>query len=207
MNYKLQIKKSKDAGRRVLSEAKGYTIIETMISVSLFVIIVTIAMGSLLNANLLHKKSQKMRSIIDNLSFIMEDMSRNLRTGYNYHCIDGGDPSLINTDVRSCSDINGGGGISFKSSLGDQWVYFIGTYGGKDGIFRSFDGGNTFIQLNSDEIEIDSISSFKVEGAELPPGDSQQPFVTIKLVGRIISDGVSSTFSLQTSVSQRRIDI
>ena len=62
----------------------GYTIIETMISVSLFLIIITIGMGALLNANLLHQKSRDMRSIMDNLSFIMEDMSRNLRTGYDY---------------------------------------------------------------------------------------------------------------------------
>src|SRR3972149_4215789 len=65
----------------------GYTIIETMIAISLFLVIIMAGMGELLNANLLHQKSQNMRSIIDNLSFIMEDMSRNLRTGSKYYCI------------------------------------------------------------------------------------------------------------------------
>src|SRR5574343_971807 len=66
----------------------GYTIIETMIAVSVFLVVIMIGMGALLNANSIHQKSQNMRSIMDNLSFVMEDMSRNLRTGYNYHCSD-----------------------------------------------------------------------------------------------------------------------
>jgi prepilin-type N-terminal cleavage/methylation domain-containing protein len=177
----------------------GYTIIETMIAISLFLIIVTIGMGSLLNAGLLHKKSQNMRSVLDNLSFIMEDMSRNLRTGYNYHCIDDGDSTA--TIPHSC--INGGG-ISFQSSLGGQWVYYISNDGK---IFKSVDGGITFVQLTPDEIVIDPVSYFKVEGAEPPPGDNRQPFVTIELVGSIIYRGVVSPFSLQTSVSQRKLDI
>ena len=36
-----------------------------------------VGMDSLLNANLVHRKSEDMRSIMDSLSFIMEDMSRN----------------------------------------------------------------------------------------------------------------------------------
>jgi hypothetical protein len=155
-------------------------------------------LGSVLNANLLHKKSQNMRSIMDNLSFIMEDMSRNLRVGYDYHCIDDGNLVLVNP--HSC---DAGGGISFKSSIGGQWVYYIS---GAGKIFKSVDGGITSIQLTPDEINISSASSFIVEGA-LPPPDTRQPYVTIKLVGSITYNGVVSPFSLQTSVSQRQIDI
>ncbi|MFA6257805.1 MAG: hypothetical protein WC671_02210 [Candidatus Paceibacterota bacterium] len=221
MNYKLKIKKSRNGGRKVLSEAKGYTIIETMVAVSLFVIIVTIGMGSLLNANLLHRKSQNMRSIIDNLSFVMEDMSKNLRTGYNYHCIISGDilPVSSMSDAKSCA--SGGWGIAFEPAGGnslddnDQWVYYINS--GR--IFKSTVGPSSlpnFIQLTPDEIKINSVSSFTVEGAEPPEydvngnlisSDDAQPFVTIKLVGEIDSNGVVSPFSLQTSVSQRNLDI
>jgi hypothetical protein len=182
----------------------GYTIIETMIAISLFIIIIMAGMGALLNANLLHQKSRDMRSVIDSLSFIMEDMSRNLRTGYDYHCIDDGIYTSINT--HSCAN---GAGVSFKSAPPtSQWVYFVGTYNGKSGIFKSIDGGTNFIQLTSDQISINTVSSgFLVRGAEPPPSDSQQPFVTIRLVGTITSNNVTSSFSLQTSVSQRIIDI
>jgi type II secretory pathway pseudopilin PulG len=185
----------------------GYTIIETMISVSLFTIIVTIALGSLLNANLLHKKSQNMRSILDNLSFVMEDMSRNLRVGYDYHCIDDGNFVLVNP--HSCVV---GGGISFKSALGGQWVYYISP---DEKIFKIVNGAT--VQLTPDEIKISPASSFTVVGAEPPEYDDDgnltstddtQPFVTIKLVGKIkLQNNVETPFSLQTSVSQRKIDI
>ena len=171
-----------------LQNNKGFTIIETMIAISLFLIVVTIGMGSLLNANLLHQKSQDMRSIMDNLSFIMEDMSRNLRTGSDYNLI------------------NYGGGISFKSALGDDWKYTL-EYDEQDEQvinIKKYINGNS-VQLNPEEVKIDPASSFTVTGNVL--GDSEQPFVIIKLIGIISSRGVDTPFSLQTSVSQRLIDI
>lgn len=191
---------------------KGYTIIETMIAVSLFLVVVMAGMGALLNANVLHQKSRDMRSIIDNLSFIMEDMSRNLRTGYSYHCLTGND-TLANSAIPvSCAS---GWGIAFESADGssatnnDQWVYYI-----DDGkIWKSTDNGATdFIQLTPAEVSIDSVSSFSVLGAEGVATNQQQPFVTIRLVGRITykpgtPNSVVTPFSLQTSVSQRLVDI
>jgi hypothetical protein len=179
-----------------------------MIAVSLFVVIVMAGMGALLNANLLHQKSRDMRSIIDNLSFVMEEMSRNIRTGTAYHCIDdvAGDPTA--TTPHSCVS---GAGISFKSSLdGSQWVYAIFNDGT---IQKSILGGTTgtFTTLTLPEVTLNiSSSSFSVVGAEPPsasPSDSQQPLVTIRLIGHITTNGVISPFSLQTSVSQRQIDI
>ncbi|MDO8659298.1 MAG: prepilin-type N-terminal cleavage/methylation domain-containing protein, partial [Candidatus Parcubacteria bacterium] len=109
MNYELRIKKNRNS---------GYTIVETMIAVSLFLVITTIGMGSLLNTNLIHQKSQDMRSILDNLSFIMEDMSRNLRTGSSYHCFVLGDtiPSSTSPVVSTPKSCVNGWALAFESS-------------------------------------------------------------------------------------------
>lgn len=187
---------------------KGFTIIETMISISIFLVIVMAGMGALLNANLLHNKSQNMRSMMDNLSFIVEDISKNLRTGYNYHCITAGEDfsTLSLTTAKSCS---AGGGIAFTSSSGTMFVYYIDSNGK---MFKSTQAPyippTGYVQLNSDEIYISSFSSFAVLGAEQPSsGDLQQPFVVIKLIGTITSRGVVSPFTIQTSASQRLIDL
>ncbi len=181
----------------------GYTIIETMIAISLFLVVVMFGMGSLLNSSLIHKKSQDMRSIMDSLSFVMEDISRNLRTGYDYHCIDDGNLTAIS--LHNCT--TGGSGISFKSSFGNQLVYAIFPDGS---IQKSSDAGTdgTFITLTTPEIKIDSVSSsFSVFGALKQPDDFEQPFVTIRLSGTITSENnVVTPFSLQTSVSERLID-
>jgi hypothetical protein len=143
---------------------------------------------------------------MDNLSFIMEDIGRNMRTGTNYHCVVGGDFTNL-TIQKSCVS---GGGIAFKNSFdGSTWVYKIESQDGGTSfnIYKSTNGGTTWVQLNSPEVLINSISGFSVLGAEPPPGDLQQPFVTIRLVGKIITQNVTTSFSLQTSVSQRIIDI
>ena len=190
---------------------RGYTIIETMIAVSLFIVVTMSGLGALLNANLLHQKSQNMRSIMDNLSFIMEDISRNMRTGYSYHCLIGNDNLLNVSTPLSCAN---GWGVAFESSNGnssnnnDQWVYYIDNTGK---IFKATTGPynimSNFIQLTPDEVFIDPVSSFSVLGAEGFSGNSQQPFVTLKLVGKITFKNVVTPFSLQTSVSQRLIDV
>ncbi len=204
--------------RQKINKTKtGFTIIETMISVSLFIVIVMAGMGALLNANLLHNKSQNMRSIMDNLSFIMEDMSKNLRTGYNYKCYtewsqnNAQSPAL--NDPASCS--SGGRAIVFEEAIdgkpaitSDQWVYKI--YLSNDGvnnfnIGKSIDGGSTWTQLNPDEIKLNGASGFTVFGAE--KGPPTQPFVTIRLIGNITFKGIDTPFSLQTSVSQRVLDV
>src|SRR3989338_9870976 len=186
------------------NKQSGYTIIETMIATSLFLVVITIGMGSLLNANFIHQKSRDMRSIMDNLSFIMEDMSRNIRTGTDFRCLTGSD-SLINVvSPLSCQD---GWGIAFEYANGDiendndQWVYYIDNTGK---IFKSTTGPYTiqsnFVQLTPDEVVIDPLSSFSVLGGEsVSSGDQQQPLVTVRLIGSITSRGVVTPFFLQTS--------
>lgn len=204
MKYELQIKK--------VNKATGYTIIETMIAVSLFIVIVMIGMGALISANATHNKSRDMRSIMDSLSFVIEDMSRSLRTGSNYRCVSGNlDSSLFNTPQSgvSCWAIafepeNGSAG-----TITDQWVYFLTlNASGNYAVWKSVNGLTNIIQITPNEVAINPTSSFiSVSGAEPPPGDTKQPFVTVRLNGTVTYKGVVTPFSLQTSVSQRSIDI
>ncbi len=182
----------------------GYTIIETMVAVSIFLVVVSISMNSLLNANLLLNKSKDMRSVMDNLSFIMEDMSRNLRTGYDYRCQ--AETTYLVTPLSCIS----GGTVSFTEAISNtRWVYKISSTDLVNyNIFKSVDGGATFVKLNDDFIKIKPQSGFSVSGAEsIASGDNKQPFITIKLIGEIHYKNIITPFSLQTSVSQTKIDI
>ena len=176
----------------------GYTIIETMIAVSIFLIVVTIGMGALLNSNSIHQKSQDTRAIMDNLSFIMEEMSKNLRLGYDYS--PNGEtqqitftPPVVNNDggtPKWSYKIESGNVLkSTDPSKNDSWVQL-----------------NSFDSFNKSGVRInESLSGFIVSGTS--PIDTVQPFVIIKLVGTISSRGTTTPFNLQTSVSQRLIDL
>ncbi len=179
-----------------LKEKKGYTVLETVIAVAIFLVVVTIGMGALLNANLVHQKSQDMRSLTDSLSFIMDDMSKNLRIGSVYHCINDG--NLSATEPRSCGN---GAGISFKSFDGTQLKYVVDS---TISSVQKYVGAEPAVSLTPPQVVVDSISGFTVQGAE---SDLLQPMVTIRLVGKITYKNIETPFSLQTSVSERLIDV
>lgn len=188
----------------------GYTIIETMVAVSIFLVVILFGMDTLLNANLVHNKSEDIRSVMDNLSFIMDDISRNLRTGYNYHC---GSVLSGYTETQDC--LLGGGVLAFEAqsgdptNLADQWVYKIYSNDGNVtyDIAKSTNSGATWVNLNTDEIKIDSNKSgFWVTGAEKGSADDTQPLATVRLTGVITYKNIDTPFSLQTSVSQRLLD-
>ena len=150
----------------------------------------------------------------------MEDLSRNARTGYDYHCFETamGDNSTFNTPL-SCP--LGGMGVAFEHDYGDQttnddqWVYYIEEVQEGQGarLFKSTDGMGSYVQMTPDEVKLDLNSSyFVVSGAEAPDpealdgGDQNQPIMTIRLSGNILYKGVPTPFSLQTTVSQRLLD-
>ena len=209
---------------------KGYTIIETMVAVSIFVILVVVGMSTLFNASNVSKKGKDLRNIMDNFNFVVEEMSRNIRDGYNYRCYDGLYPwdgteahSPILESPQSCE---AGQAIIFENVTGtvgiptDQWGYKLSkidssTTCGDDGseikynICKTTNGGDTWTQLNPPEIHITGPGIFAVLGAEPPnlfPTDYQQPLVTFKLVGEIVYRSFTTPFSLQTTMSQRYLD-
>ncbi|MBP9802924.1 MAG: prepilin-type N-terminal cleavage/methylation domain-containing protein [Candidatus Pacebacteria bacterium] len=201
----------------------GYTIIEMMIAISIFLIVISIGMNGLLQSNLVLNKSRDMRNIMDNLSFVMEDMSRSIRTGYKYRCFDEGliwENSYIQDGSleipRSCAL---GHAIAFEEATTgnvgeakDQWIYRFGFDERTGGftIYKSINGGLNFYPLTDSKIVFDQTSGISVLAAEpqdADPVNDGQPFVIIRLSGYIEFKGIKTPFNLQTSVSQTLIDI
>lgn len=161
--------------------------IEVMVSVSIFAIIMTVGIGSLLTMNNAYRKSQSERVAIDNASFALESMARELRTGSNYSCL------------GSCTA--GSYGIKFLDQDGDTIVY-------------EFDSGNRIVktdpllggQLALTDPAFVTINdlTFFVVGED--NNDSLQPYVIITLKATASTTNQQSQFTLQTAVSQRLLD-
>lgn len=64
---------------------KGFTLIEMIVSLGLFIVVALIAVGALLKVMDANKKSLNLKTAINNLNFAMESMSREMRVGSNYH--------------------------------------------------------------------------------------------------------------------------
>lgn len=206
--------------------SKGFTLVEVMISIGLFTVVMVIGIGAILGVNSTHRKTQTMRSVVDNLSFVMEDMARSIRLGDTIFCTatitapneplditsvqNGGGP------VQSCP--NGGNLIAFEpywnydpNNPDNQVIYFMVESDGIGTIFKktaeNTDWNDAFIPITPTEIDIDMTKSgFWVTGAEdetIP----LQPKVTIVLTGTVRLGNASTEFNLQTTVSQRLLDI
>ncbi|MEK7662095.1 MAG: hypothetical protein AAB355_01160 [Patescibacteria group bacterium] len=181
---------------------KGITLIEALISTTLFSAVMLISIGALLMVNDSNRKSGITRTVMDNLNLAMESMARNLRIGYDYHC-DGLNP--VNPTVpANCP--SGNISIAFEGYKGnsgnnaDQIIYRLNN----GQIERSIDGGGTYVILTSPELSVDNLL-FYVTGAL--PGDGAQPRVVIVLSGSAVFKGAIKTdFKVQTTISQRRID-
>ena len=196
----------------ILNESKtlvgGFTLIEVMISIGLFTVIMIIGITAILGVNNTYRKSRSMRSAIDNLSFIMEDMARNIRLGTGYRCLITNDTSDIEVplDGTQCA------GIAFEPFSSptpgdpvDQVIYYIDSE--QESVFKSLTGNlSDSLPMNSVDLKIDSTrSGFVVFGSSV--NDSIQPSVLIRIAGTASSGQNSTEFNLQTTVSQRVLDI
>lgn len=176
---------------------KGFTLIEILVSLSLFLVVMTISMGSVLSVFDANRKSESLKIVMDNLNFTLESMSREIRFGKNYHC---GGGTL--TTPLNCP--NGGGTqVSFLASDGATQIVYRLT-GTK--IEKSIDGGANFVAVTAPEVTVQSLT-FYVVGADAVPVNYLQPKVLIEIKGQAgLKSNTQTTFNLQTLVSQRVLD-
>ncbi len=208
-----------------IENQKGFTLVEVMIAIGLFVVVMVFGIGSVLSTNTAHKKSQSQRAINDNLSFVTEDMSRNVRLGSNYRCpMDLG--TIFNDDEYSfqvstidalgqdCAVGDEGLSLSFDpmnanfddpADTTDQMGYVIYNNAIYKTSASTFDGSvHTFIRITPPEVVIDeSKSGFTVIGTE---STSTQPRVIVRLSGTVNYKNITTPFDIQTTLSQRLLE-
>jgi prepilin-type N-terminal cleavage/methylation domain-containing protein len=175
---------------------KGFTLIEIMVSLSVFIIIMTVSLGSILSILNSSEKSQTKKTAMDNLNFALESMSRTIRFGTNFYCgTTASNPPGANDCASSATS------FSVRDSNGALIVYSLSN--GK--IMKAVNNG-TANAVTSGEITITRLT-FYVFGSSGWP-DLHQPRVIVSLSGIVgTKTATASSFNLETSVSQRKLDI
>lgn len=193
-NFQFSILNSQRAlPRSKRSFASGFTLIELMTALSIFAIIMTVSLGSILGIFDANRKSRSIKSVMSNLNLTLESMSKELRYGRNYHCGSSGDQ----TSPQNCAE--GDDFISFLSSDGEQISYQL-----SGNSIEKQVGDEDFIAITAPEVLVDDMT-FYVLGAGID--NTLQPKVTIKIKGHAGEGDYRSDFTLQTMVSQRAMDI
>lgn len=198
---------------------RGFSIIEMLVATALFSVVMVMAVSALLTVIDGNRKAQALKSVMNNLNFAIESMSRTMRVGIHYRCNDNlvafvpptPGPGIIE-DPRNCPF--GGHLVAFEAfgkvvgDPNDQYIYRFTRESGPNSrgrIDRSTDGGDNFIPITAPEVNIEKFV-FYVTGAE--DDDDEQPKVVMTISGSAgVKDRIRTEFNLQTTISQRILDL
>ncbi len=67
----------------------GFTLVEIIVSLAIFAIVATVALGALVKIVSANKKAQAVQEAVTSLNFALDAMSREMRVGRNYYCQEG----------------------------------------------------------------------------------------------------------------------
>ena len=188
-----------------LKNKKGFTLVELLIAVALFVTVATVSIGAVLSIFDANKKARSSKTVVDNLNLSIENMARTIRFGTNYHCGDTGDLS----DPWDCPSNNFEYGdtsmtVTFHDDVlnSDVLVTYRWDETNKS-ITREYNNGDEE-NLTSSDTKIEHLK-FYVFGTT--PGGSQ-PYVVAIIKGYVGTRPTNKTeFSIQTLMSQRTLDM
>lgn len=201
------------------SHQSGFTLIELLVSMSLFIVVLTMAVGSLLVLINSNAKAQNMQAAVSNVQFALDSMAREIRTGYSYYCSNGTETTGGIGTVNNCSSKGTylsiiEGGQSLSQGLSNKRIAFCYD-SGSQAVYRKVGSGSgscgsgAWLRLTDPSVQITGMH-FSVRNTETKTtgSNSLQPNVTIYIEGEVTGLGeTDSSFVLQTTVTQRVLDL
>ena len=179
--------------------SKGFTIVEILVASAILVVIISVASGLFVSLVRHQRRVMDKQELLNQTSYIMEYMSRALRMARK----DG-------TGV--CLSVSG---LNYENPLGDVSAIKFINHSENDACQEFFldefeeklkesKNGNTAFPLTSDKLQINYLK-FNVSGQF--GTDDFQPRVTISLEVQIRGEGEQPKIQIQTTISQRNLDV
>ncbi len=201
---------------------RGFTLVELLVSMAIFMFVITIAAGSLFSAQSVNTKLEQTQLILDGVNLATEVMARDIRYGTTFYCDSEIPQNVVRLTRKSCPMNGGGGALTFKPSVAfpgsaipsnDRKAYYL-----LNGVvYRDeYKEGNinnkVSYQITPADVNVKTLKFFVV-GAEESSAttlDLIQPLVTVIISGVTVPEKSNIKpvqFTIQTSISSRPIDI
>lgn len=188
---------------------KGFTLIEMLVSIAVFMSVLTVALSSLVSIINANKRTQEIKSVVDNVTFVIDSLSRNARNATNYSC----SPDGL-TYVGDC--IAGGSYFQYQKDGAPTRYRFVATPLFGEGNIQRCDKSICSPGIQSDwqsmtaptsTVNVTNLTFYVLGTANENAADATQrtqPRVIITTEGIITErDGTQTKFNLQTTASQR----
>lgn len=176
--------------RTINKKHAGFTLMEVMVAVSVFTIVISVGIGSLLTINKAYRKSQTDRALIDSLTYSLESMSRRIRTAQSW--------------VTTAS----GNSFNFIDQDGINVTYFLDN----EKLYTTIScNGVTSVSCNPGTFEMTS-SNVSLGGpftgsgfwvTFFPQQPTSKKYMQMNLGGTVTNGQVVSSFNFQTGVTNR----
>lgn len=193
--------------------SQGFSLIELLVSVAIFAIVVTMSIGALMVVIDANAKAQNMQEVMVGLTFVMDSISREVRTGEGFYCSDT-EPSgtLDEQSTRDCAS----GGVYLSLVEGDVSSSLVGT--GEPRITYWFNqalgridrrvGNGSFYPITSEAVTVTDARFYVSDSDGALDGDVKQANATIYMAGEAGAiSSADTSFQLQTTVAKRILDI
>jgi prepilin-type N-terminal cleavage/methylation domain-containing protein len=223
--------------KHYLSNQSGFTLIEMIVSLGVFSVVATTSVGAMLVLISTNQQLQSEQSVMTNLAFALDTMTREIRTGYNYYCeqqpnyaSSGGTnifnnsnnhENIVGTSVQDCpsgrshsthnlqgvSFYEGGSSITGSEGARRIMYYFDGTDPENKTIMRRV-GNQPAQSIVSSGLSIVNAEFVVTGSSDLEnTGNAEQPTVTVYIEAQDRNDSTGKTYYLQTTVTQRTLDL
>jgi len=180
-------------------KTKGFTLVEMLVSVSIFVIVAFIVVSTLLTMSYAYKKAQRMRLLMDNLGFSIQTLSLNIREGVGYSQSD-----CSPNEAEGCFEFQPLDSWLSNESANVCYRRYVREDNGPGGILKcnsscSSCSVNSGSDIISPEINITKLQFIETSG-------NQKSLVKIMIAGEAGANRDFTDFFIQNSVSQRNVD-
>lgn len=162
-----------------------------LVSIAIFSVVLTVTLGSIVTIADSNRKARSLMSVMNNLNAAVDSMTRSIKTGTNL--------TETTRNGNPCVQLEQ---VNYKTpeTFDRETVWYCRSAAGE--ITRETDS-SPLAALTSPDVNIEFLD-FEVFGDSV--GD--QPKAFIRMEGEVqVSPRVSSSFSIQTSVSQRQLNI
>lgn len=203
----------------------GFTLIEIIVSLGIFSIVATVALGALVKIVSANKKAQTIQATVTNLNYALDAISREMRVGKNYYCLSG---NTFNLGTLADGDTANKCPNGYSNELNGRIIAFNSPKVDPSGLCNliyaySFYpiGGGTYSLRKAEQTSCNSTSySFNDDSSIIDPGvvitgyyvkvtaTASNPYsiATIRISGYTGSSEKDKTyFDVQTSISSRAL--
>ena len=191
----------------------GFTLIETLVAVTLFTFVTFVALSSLFQMQALNTKLKITKSIYNNIYFTIDNITNEVKQSSNFESKNYNNSSF--PLGQTCDSVNASAGVdsciafdylnieSLNNS--ERRGYYLDT---SSGAIKKYSGTGSPISITSEDINIETLK-FILEGNDtysgaFGTGDSRQPSIKVIIKGQTKKEP-KIPFFIETFISQRSL--